>query len=72
MFQTYCKSALVSAADTEEMDTTTAAVFVSKECSVSILQTNCASRSGENIRKNQLDFSGASLIFAVITKVSIY
>lgn len=61
---------MLSAADTEEVDTATAALFQSHDCSVSVLQTNCVSQSGEKIRKHKPDFSGASLVFAVITKVS--
>ena len=71
MFKNYCRSAMLSAANAEEIDTDTAVLFPVDDCTVAVLQTNCLSQSGEIIRKHQPDFSGASLIYAEITKVSV-
>ena len=71
MFKNYCRSAMLSAAHAEEIDTDTAALVPANECTVAVLQTNCTSQSGEIVRKHQPDFSGASLIYAEITKVSL-
>ena len=70
MFKDYCRTAMLSATNAEEVDTPTAARFTTENCTVTVLQTDCISQSGEQIRKHQPEFSGASLIFAEITKVS--
>lgn len=60
----------LSAANVEEADTPTAARFTTQNCTMTVLQADCTSQSGEQIRKDQPDFSRASLLFAEITKVS--
>lgn len=64
---------MLSAAHAEEIDTATATAVIiyTDECTVAVFQTNCTSQSGETIQNNQPDFSGASLIYAEITKVSL-
>ena len=67
VFKEYCRSAMLAAGSVDSGHSTT---FSSNGCTVAIVNVDSISEAGNVTRKQLPAFSGASLVFAVIGKVS--
>ena len=70
MFKDYCRSAMLWA-ESVPMDSATMTTFTKDGSSLSLLQMDSTSQTGEHLKRHLPDICGANLVVAVIAKVSI-